>query len=210
MILGGALQGLGNGLAQQATADADQVRKTAIMEMQQRYAQQNAQYESNLSMDRDQFKSGLSRDEAVLQGTINDDNDAKSVSRRTSSTLIVNGAQAEAQNARDKADREFEILKTKFQFENEKQLLSLRSYYDGLSHERKAELERAGFNKMWTDDSGIDYLVNEKGQKRSLGPTYVKPQARSGGGLLLNPPKGGAGLAPTGGQIMMNRDGSRS
>lgn len=180
-VLGGALQGLGSGLAAQGQADAAQRREIAL----------------------ENLRTQNRRTEMVMGADLTDRNDARSTARNTSKEITVGRAAATNQITVDGARTSNDIKLRTVDFRNQQQMARLNAALDtqrdASSQRLRQQLESGEISQTFEADDGQIWGMTKGGQRVATG-VYFAPKTMTDGkessDLMPSRASGGTDVAP--------------
>lgn len=180
-VLGGALQGLGSGLAAQGQADATQRREIAL----------------------ENLRTQNRRGEMVMDADLRDRNDARSTTRDTSKQITVGKANTSNQITVDTARTKNDIQLKTIDYRNQQQMARLNSALDtqrdASSQRLRQQMQSGEISETFEADDGQIWGLTKGGQRVATG-VYFAPKTMTDGedssGLLASRAQGGAEVAP--------------
>lgn len=180
-IVGGALQGIGGAMGQQAQADADQRRQIALENLRQQNQQTNMR----------------------TQADLNDQNAAKSDARADYYGARKTARDATVDEASDKRKFGYQVELKKMEFANDEQKARLESTLaqgrDAATLQLRAQIESGEIRQIVESGDGQYYAIRGDGSRVATG-VKVPPKAMesgSGGGSIVDAYRsraGGAGI----------------
>ena len=184
MVLGGALQGLGNGMAEQARSDIEQRRQMALENLRQ----------SN-DLAKIDKQGEINRQNTTLEYQQRDLNDARSTARNTQSRMAVDNNQAGHQRADRQQQFTQQLQLKQIDFKNDTAKLRLQSALGMDAARFQQGLEANEFADIQEGSDGQLYRVSKGGGVTALGIS-APPKATSGGGTIAEMRNRGGSTAP--------------
>lgn len=173
-VLGGALQGIGQGMAMQAKEDMESRRSLAL----------------------ENLRSQNQRAETTLTADLNDRNAARNTARQTSSTIAVNKEQGKITAGRDATLHGYQVDEIKLRGAIDKQLKSQDAATAAEAARLKSEIDGGQVKDITAGGDGFYYktYLNGKTERTNI-PVAPKDLvgSSSGGGDILGQVRG----APT-------------
>jgi hypothetical protein len=172
-IVGGALQGLGAGMAAKGQMDAEERRQFAL----ERVRQQNAMEMANVGKENQKELIGVqtnaNMDLDTHQAKNDDWRDARSTQRQMASTITVNNNQAQNQSKLQKEGFGQQLTLKSVDFANEKEMTRFRAGLDMQGVQQRAQIEqqmRSGeISDVKEGEDGTYYAIRRDGSVSSLG-----------------------------------------
>lgn len=184
-ILGGAMQGIGGAMQQQAQADADERRQLALENLRQQNQQANLR----------------------TQATLNDENAAKSDARGDFYDARKTARGATVDQASDARKFDYQKQLKQMDFANDIQRTQLESVLaqgrDAATLNLRAQIESGQITQIVESGDGQYYGIRGDGSQVATG-VRVPPKAletkADGSGSILDRARGGAGIGSAAGQ----------
>ncbi|SKB32271.1 hypothetical protein [Sphingopyxis flava] len=177
-IVGGALQGIGSGMAQQAQSDAEERRQMALENLRQQNAQSNMR----------------------LQAELNDTNAAKSDARGDyyDARKTERGASVDAQSDARKFGYQVQLKKMDFANDIERTRLesALAQGRDAATLQLRAQIERGEIRQIVESGDGQYYAIRGDGSQIATGVKVPPKAMEDGTGSIANAraARGGGGI----------------
>lgn len=173
MILGGALQGAGAGMAAQATADAEQRRAIALQQLKQENAVALDGVQTSNAIKTNEGLNTLNIARDTKQADLNDRNDARKTGRDTSATIVIDSNRGKIQAASDAVKFKQQKELKQIDFSNDKALATLKADIELASDKEKLAyadaLESDNYAGTAVNDAGEYVIVSKDGSTKNAG-----------------------------------------